>query len=167
MRAFLRRLTPSRLWPLGVAVVLLVAAWLAHIAGPQHADPAPSDNITQAEVTFQVRPSPGDQPPQRRGEVVRVRLDVARLRDNDLSRDDVMKAFVESGVVGSSRRADPPPGVVYVTHLARPEQYEKLIVKADAEGKIVRLKDIGRVELVADGGAQEAEPGATADGGGM
>jgi multidrug efflux pump subunit AcrB len=56
-------------------------------------------------------------------------------------------AFGESTILRSPRPI-PPPGVVFVTHLARPDEYEKLVVKATADGKVVRLKDVAVVERV-------------------
>jgi multidrug efflux pump subunit AcrB len=47
--------------------------------------------------------------------------------------------------------------VVFDRHLLSPDQYKKVILKADPEGNIVRLKDVAKVELVA------AAPGAAPD----
>jgi multidrug efflux pump subunit AcrB len=35
---------------------------------------------------------------------------------------------------------------VFVKHLSRPELYDNVILRADAEGNIVRLKDVGQVD---------------------
>jgi AcrB/AcrD/AcrF family len=87
--------------------------------------------------------------PWNRGDTVRVRLDIDRLRAYDLSKDDVMKALGESRMVDPSepKRVDPPPGVVFVTRLDKPDRYENIILKANAEGEIVRLRDVAKVEV--------------------
>jgi multidrug efflux pump subunit AcrB len=53
----------------------------------------------------------------------------------------------ESSVVGPDRRVDPPPGVVFVTRLDRPEKWEQVIVRATPDGQVVRLKDVAKVEV--------------------
>lgn len=111
------------------------------------------------EMTFQIR-DPWD-----RGDAVRVRLDVDRLRAYDLSKEDVMRALTPSGVV-DPREPLPPPGVVFDRHLSGPEGYENVILKANAEGDVVRLKDVATVERLAGRGAKKAEPNAAVGGGG-
>jgi hypothetical protein len=103
--------------------------------------------VKESKPTLQIRQYPKDGHPWNRGDAILVRLDIDRLRAYDLSCEDVMKAFQGSGVVGRRRRVDPPPGVVFVTRLDRPELYEKLIVIANAEGQVVRLKDVAKVEV--------------------
>jgi hypothetical protein len=99
----------------------------------------PSNHVMLPEMTLEIR-----QPD--RDEVVRVHLNPERIRKLGLSRDDVAKAFVESGVVGPGKRAEPPPGVVFVSHLLRPDQYRRLILKATPEGDVVRIEDVATVE---------------------
>jgi hypothetical protein len=112
-------------------------------------------NVARPEITFQIRD------PWNRGDAVRVRLDPERLRACGLSKEDVMRALTPSRIV-DPKEPLPPPGVVFITH-PRPDQYENCIVKANAEGDIVRLKDVAKVELLAGREAQEAEPGAAPD----
>jgi len=166
LRVFPRPLTPVRrsLGPLGGAAALLAAAWLARGAGPLHADDL--DTVSRPEVTFHLRQHPEDRRPRDRDDAVRVRLDLYRLQAYGLAREDVMRACAESGVVDPRWRAAPPPGVVFVARLNRPEWYEKVIMKATPEGDIVRLGDVARVERLAGRGARQAEPTAAADGGG-
>jgi AcrB/AcrD/AcrF family protein len=102
--------------------------------------------VEESKPTLQIRQYPKDGHPWNRGNAILVWLDIDRLRAYDLSCEDVMKALCESSVVGPGRRVDPPPGVVFVTRLDRPEKWEKLIVRANAEGEIVRLKDVAKVE---------------------
>ena len=112
-------------------------------------------NVARPEMTFLIRD------PWNRGDAVRVRLDPERLRAYGLSKEDVMKALAPSGIV-DPKEPLPPPGVVF-NALLRPDQYENCIVKASAEGDIVRLKDVAKVERLAGREAQEAEPGAAPD----
>jgi len=114
-------------------------------------------NATRREVILQVRRYPENRRPWDRVEAIRVRLDTDRLRAYDLSVADVTKAFVPSSILSSPTRADPPPGVVFVPRLYRPELFKNLIVKATPEGDIVWLKDIATVESVPAG------PGVAAD----
>jgi multidrug efflux pump subunit AcrB len=106
-----------------------------------------SPDAERPEITLQVRQYPGKCHPWKRGAAIRLRLDIDRLRAYNLSSEDVMKGMAESSIISSPRRVDPPPGVVFQTRLWRPEQYDNLILKASAEGDIVRLKDVGKVEV--------------------
>lgn len=125
-------------------------------------------NAAQPEITFQIRQYPEDRQPRTRGDAIRVRLDIDRSRAHDLTSEDVMKALtVGCSFAGSPERVNPPPGVVYVTHLDSPERYEQFILKANAEGELVRLKDVAKVELLADREAHEAGPDAAPDRGGI
>jgi hypothetical protein len=103
--------------------------------------------VQESKPPLQIRQYPKDGQPWNRGPAILVRLDSDRLRAYNLSSEDVMKAFVESTVVGSRRRVDPPPGVVFEKRLGRPEQYENVIVRATPDGVVVRLKDVAKVEV--------------------
>jgi HAE1 family hydrophobic/amphiphilic exporter-1 len=83
--------------------------------------------------------------PLNRSDAVRVRLDFDRMRARGISRDDVMKALTPSGLIGP---VEPPPrhGVVIVTHIPRPDWCENIVLKANSEGEVVRLKDVAKVE---------------------
>jgi multidrug efflux pump subunit AcrB len=109
------------------------------------AEPLP--NVARQEVTFQLRQYPENQQPWFLSGVVWVRLDVDRLHAHDITSEDVMKALtVGCSFAGANRRVEPPPDVVFVTHLDSPDRYEKFILKATPEGEVVRLKDVARVE---------------------
>ena len=89
---------------------------------------------------------------------MRVLLNPDRMRTHNLSSEDVMKALGPGcGIVGS-----PPGRLVEATNktslseeyvvtgiggYSKPEQYENLILKATPDGEILRLKDVGEVEL--------------------
>jgi hypothetical protein len=81
--------------------------------------------VQESKPTLQIRQYPNDGHPWNRGDAILVRLDIERLRAYDLCCEDVMKALQESGVVGSRKRVNPPPGGVFVTRLHGAKQYEK------------------------------------------
>jgi multidrug efflux pump subunit AcrB len=97
-------------------------------------------NVARPEITFQIRH------PWNR-DAVQVRLDIDRLRAYDLSKEDVMKALMPSGMVDPEEPL-PPSGVVFDKHLLSPDKYKSVILKANVEGNIVRLKDVAKVDAV-------------------
>jgi hydrophobic/amphiphilic exporter-1 (mainly G- bacteria), HAE1 family len=87
---------------------------------------------------------------------MRVWLDPDRMRAYNLSSEDVMKALSEQSIIGSPGRLGQATGktsqskeyvLTYVGRFNKPEQYEEIILKANPEGQIARLKDVGSVEL--------------------
>ncbi len=87
---------------------------------------------------------------------MRVWLDVERMRAYNLSSEDVMKALSEQSMIGSPGRLGQATGktsqskeyvLTYIGRFNKPEQYEKIILKANPHGEILRLKDVGEVEL--------------------
>ena len=104
-------------------------------------------SVARPEMTLELRQHPEDRHPWNRGPTIRIRLDSDRLRAYDLSYEDVRKALGESSIVRSPRRVEPPPGVVFVRRLYKPEQVENFIVKATARGEIIQFKDIAKVEV--------------------
>lgn len=87
---------------------------------------------------------------------MRVWLDPDRMRAHDLSVEDVMKALDEQSVIGRPGRLGQASGkqaqaleyvLTYQGRYNKPEQYEDIILRANAEGEALRLKDVARVEL--------------------
>src|SRR5579871_2137845 len=87
---------------------------------------------------------------------MRVWLKPDRLRAYNLSTEDVMKALAEQSVIGSPGRlgqatAKTSQSIEYVlTYKGRynqPEQYANVILRANPDGEILRLKDVADVEL--------------------
>jgi HAE1 family hydrophobic/amphiphilic exporter-1 len=87
---------------------------------------------------------------------MRVWLKLDRLRAYKLSSEDVMKALAEQSVIGSPGRLGQATGKVsqsieyvltYQGRYNKPEQYANIILKANPEGEILRLKDVADVEL--------------------
>lgn len=87
---------------------------------------------------------------------MRVWLNPDRLRAYKISTDEVMKAMAEQSVIGSPGRLGQATGITsqsieyvltYIGRYNTPEQYENIILKANPEGEILRLKDVAKVEL--------------------
>ncbi len=91
---------------------------------------------------------------------MRVWLDPSRLSFQNLTTDDVVAALrnqnvqIAAGVIGQPPLDSERAFQINVTaqgRLVTPEEFETVIVKTGADGRVVRLKDIARVEL----GAQD------------
>ncbi|RYE81436.1 MAG: efflux RND transporter permease subunit, partial [Myxococcales bacterium] len=87
---------------------------------------------------------------------MRVWLNPDKMRAYKVSSDDVMKAISEQSVIGSPGRLGQATGMqaqsleyvlVYEGRFNKPEQYEKIIIRANGDGELLRLKDIAKVEL--------------------
>ena len=87
---------------------------------------------------------------------MRIWLNIDRLRAYKLSSEDVMKALAEQSIIGSPGRLGQATGItsqsreyvlMWIGRYNKPEQYENIILKANAEGEILRLKDVAKVEL--------------------
>jgi hydrophobic/amphiphilic exporter-1 (mainly G- bacteria), HAE1 family len=82
---------------------------------------------------------------------MRIWLNPERMRAYKISTDDVMKAVAEQSVIGSPGRLGQATGMTsqsleyvltYIGRYNRAEQYENIILRANAEGEILRLKDV-------------------------
>jgi hydrophobic/amphiphilic exporter-1 (mainly G- bacteria), HAE1 family len=91
-----------------------------------------------------------------RSYAMRVWLKPDRMRAYRISSEDVMKALAEQSVIGSPGRLGQATGMTsqsreyvltYVGRYNKPEQYANIILKANPEGQILRLKDVADVEL--------------------
>jgi HAE1 family hydrophobic/amphiphilic exporter-1 len=87
---------------------------------------------------------------------MRVWLNPDRMRAYNLSSEDVMKALSEQSMIGSPGRLGQATGkmsqskeyvLTYIGRFNKPEQYENIILKSNPKGEILRLKDVGEVEL--------------------
>lgn len=87
---------------------------------------------------------------------MRIWLRPDRLAQLQLSTTDIVNAIKEQnalfavGQVGKSPNIDPVSLTLSVTTLGRlsePEQFENIILRANQDGSMVLLKDVGRVEL--------------------
>ena len=91
-----------------------------------------------------------------RAYAMRIFLNLDRMRAYNLSADDVMKAVKEQSMIGSPGRLGQATGqtsqtveyvLTWVGRYNKPEQYENIILKANPEGEILRIKDVSKVEL--------------------
>ncbi|HMB03299.1 MAG TPA: efflux RND transporter permease subunit [Isosphaeraceae bacterium] len=87
---------------------------------------------------------------------MRVWLKLDRMRAYNLSADDVMKALGQQSMIGSPGRLGQATGktsqtveyvLTYVGRYNKPDQYRNIILKANPDGEILRLKDVADVEL--------------------
>ena len=87
---------------------------------------------------------------------MRVWLNLDRMRAYNVSAEDVMKALAEQSMIGSPGRLGQATGktsqsieyvLTWVGRYNKPEQYENIILKANPDGEILRLKDVAKVEL--------------------
>src|SRR3954463_10851064 len=87
---------------------------------------------------------------------MRVWLDPQRMRAYNVSSEDVMKVLSEQSMIGSPGRLGQATGrtsqskeyvLTYVGRYNKPEQYANIILKANPDGEILKLKDVAEVEL--------------------
>ena len=87
---------------------------------------------------------------------MRVWLNPDRMRAYEVSVDEVMEAMQKQSIVGRPGRLGRSSGIeaqsleyvlTYKGRYNEPEQYENIIIRANADGENLHLKDIGRVEL--------------------
>ena len=87
---------------------------------------------------------------------MRIWLNPERMRAYNVSSEEVMKALGEQSIVGRPGRLGQSSGIsaqsleyvlTYKGRFSEPQQYENVIIRANAKGENIRLKDIGRAEL--------------------
>ncbi|MFN4083944.1 MAG: efflux RND transporter permease subunit [Bacteroidia bacterium] len=87
---------------------------------------------------------------------MRVWLKPDRMRAYNVSTEEVMKAMEEQSLIGRPGRLGQASGktaqsleytLTYKGRFNKPEEYENIIVRANANGEILKLKDIAEVEL--------------------
>ncbi len=87
---------------------------------------------------------------------MRIWLNPERLRAYRISSEDIMEALAEQSVIGSPGRLGQATGktsqsleyvLTYVGRYNKPEQYANIILRANPDGEILRLKDVATVEL--------------------
>jgi len=91
-----------------------------------------------------------------RAYAMRIELDIDRLRAYNLSAEDVMKAVAEQSMIGSPGRLGQATGqtsqtieyvLTWVGRYDKPAQYENIILRANPQGEIIRIKDVAKVDL--------------------
>ncbi len=87
---------------------------------------------------------------------MRVWLNPERMRAYNISTEEVMKALQEQSIVGRPGRLGQSSGIkaqsleyvlTYKGRFSEPEEYENVIIRANANGESIHLRDIGRAEL--------------------
>lgn len=87
---------------------------------------------------------------------MRVWLQPDRMRAYNIGTDEVLKAMSEQSVIGSPGRLGGASGQVsqsreyvlaYEGRFNKPEQYQNIILRANSNGEVLRLKDVARIEL--------------------
>jgi HAE1 family hydrophobic/amphiphilic exporter-1 len=87
---------------------------------------------------------------------MRLWLNPDRMRAYNISTEDVMKAVDEQSVIGRPGRLGQASGkqsqaleyvLVYEGRFNKPEQYENIILRANQDGELLKLKDVAKIEL--------------------
>ncbi|QOI96533.1 MAG: efflux RND transporter permease subunit [Flammeovirgaceae bacterium] len=87
---------------------------------------------------------------------MRIWLKPDRMRAYNVSTEEVMEAMQEQSIIGRPGRLGQASGktaqsleytLTYKGRFNKPEEYENIIVRANPEGEILKLKDIAEVEL--------------------
>ncbi|HEY1602377.1 MAG TPA: efflux RND transporter permease subunit [Pirellulales bacterium] len=87
---------------------------------------------------------------------MRVWLNLDRMRAYSISADEIMKAISEQSMLGSPGRLGQATGrtsqtieyvLTWVGRYNKPEQYENIVLRANPDAEILRLKDVAEVEL--------------------
>lgn len=87
---------------------------------------------------------------------MRVWLKPDRMRAYNVSTEEVLHAIDEQSIIGRPGRLGQASGktaqsleyvLTYKGRFNKPEEYKEIIIKANAEGEILKLKDVAEVEL--------------------
>lgn len=87
---------------------------------------------------------------------MRIWLNPDRMRAYNVSTEEVMDAIARQSIIGRPGRIGQSTGMaaqsreyvlVYQGRYNKPEQYEDIIIRANAEGEFLHLKDIAKVDL--------------------
>jgi HAE1 family hydrophobic/amphiphilic exporter-1 len=87
---------------------------------------------------------------------MRIWLNPDRMRAYNVSPDEVMEALADQSVIGKPGRIGRGDGsraealeyvLAYSDRYNEPEQYENVIIRANPDGELLRLKDIAKVSL--------------------
>ena len=156
----------SRLPPLvvreGILVSQVVPSMLMYVnvySTDPNADQKDLFNFTNVNIMPVLKRIKGMGIPRNLGNrafAMRLWLKPDRMRAYKINSDDIMKAVGEQSIIGSPGRLGQATGrtsqskeyvLTYVGRYNKPEQYANIILKANPEGEILRLKDVADVEL--------------------
>jgi HAE1 family hydrophobic/amphiphilic exporter-1 len=146
----------------GILVSQVVPSMLTYV-NIYSKDPAADQkflfNFANVYVMPRLKRIPGMGIPRNLGNRVyamRVWLDPERMRAYSISSADVMEAIGEQSIIGSPGRLGQATGktsqskeyvLTYVGRYNEADQYGNIILRANPEGEILRLKDVAQVEL--------------------
>jgi HAE1 family hydrophobic/amphiphilic exporter-1 len=91
-----------------------------------------------------------------RSYAMRVWLDPTRMRAYNVSTEEVMKAIDDQSLIGRPGRLGQATGLhsmsleytlTYKGRYNKPEEYENIILRANPDGEVLKLKDVARIEL--------------------
>jgi HAE1 family hydrophobic/amphiphilic exporter-1 len=91
-----------------------------------------------------------------RAYAMRIWLNLDRMRAYNIGAEDVMKAVGEQSMIGSPGRLGQATGrtsqtveyvLTWVGRYNKPEQYENIILKANPDGEVLRLKDVAEIDM--------------------
>ena len=146
----------------GILVSQVVPSMLMYVniySTDPHADQKDLFNFANVYVMPRLKRIKGMGIPRNLGNrifAMRVWLNPDRMRAYSVSSEDVMKALQEQSMIGSPGRLGQATGktsqskeyvLTYIGRFNQPEQYANIILKANPDGELLRLKDVGEVEL--------------------
>lgn len=91
-----------------------------------------------------------------RAYAMRIELDLERMRAYRISSKEIMERIAQTSMIGSPGRLGQATGrtsqtieyvLTWVGRYNKPEQYEGIVLKANPNGEILRLKDVAKVSL--------------------
>ncbi|VTT96483.1 multidrug transporter : RND efflux system, inner membrane transporter CmeB OS=Sandaracinus amylolyticus GN=DB32_2324 PE=4 SV=1: ACR_tran: ACR_tran: ACR_tran [Gemmataceae bacterium] len=151
----------SRLPPLvvreGILVSQVVPSMLMYVniySDDPNSDQKDLFNFANAYVMPELKRIKGMGLPRNLGNrayAMRIWLNPALMNQRGISTEDVMKAVAQQSMIGSPGRLGQATGIesqskeyvlTYVGRFNKPEQYENIILRANANGEILRLKDV-------------------------
>ncbi|MCA9086104.1 MAG: efflux RND transporter permease subunit [Planctomycetaceae bacterium] len=116
-------------------------------------------NYVSANLLPEIQRTPGIGSAQilgNRAYAMRVELNLERMRAYKVSSADVMEAIKEQSMIGSPGRLGQATGttsqtieyvLTWIGRYDKPEQYADIILRAEPNGEILRLKDVAEVKL--------------------
>jgi HAE1 family hydrophobic/amphiphilic exporter-1 len=146
----------------GILVSQVVPSMLMYVnifSSDPHTDQKDLFNFANVYVMPRLKRIKGMGIPRNLGNRVfamRVWLNPDRMRAYNISSEDVMKALAEQSIIGSPGRLGQATGktsqskeyvLTYSGRYNKPEQYANIILRANPEGEILRLRDVAQVEL--------------------
>lgn len=146
----------------GVIVQVVQPSMLMYInvySEDKHADEKFLYNFANVNIIPEIQRIKGISTAQilgNRNYAMRIWLNPDRMRAYNVSTDEVMKAMAEQSLIGRPGRLGQATGIkaqsleyvlVYKGRFNKPEEYENIIVRANPEGEIIKIKDIGKVQF--------------------